>query len=273
MSLRHSNHLSMWRLPFKNESVSSALISRKYWNCISPFEILRKKRNTQCLSLKCWYHFKYYIFIYVHSYKTNEVNFNIFTVFRASSLIWKQSLVAWSIELMMELKLKENFEKEKKISQTKEFSTTIFNERGKNMARCVFFVCLFFGRCTFKEVAHPFKWCAYDCSWIYWQISSPWLAGFGTRWWLDALKGWWQPRCAFACLWWWTCLLHTLSPAPWAGFWCKGRVFYALDDSCWPRAAMAQHLQENRKIPGKCEPMCKTELWLTSQNRLTRPLI
>lgn len=98
--------------------------------------------------------------------------------------------------------------------------------------------------CSFKEVADLIKWCACDWSWIYWQISSLWLAGFGTRWWLDALRGWWRPRCAFSCLWWWTCWLHTLSPAPSAGSWCKGRAFYAHDDNCWPQAAAAQHLQE-----------------------------
>lgn len=107
--------------------------------------------------------------------------------------------------------------------------------------------------CSLKEVADLIKWCACDCSWIYWQISSPWLAGFGTRWWLDALRGWWRPRCAFSCLWWWICWLHTLSPAPSAGSWCKGPAFYAHDGNCWPQAAMARHLWEKKKkaITGK----------------------
>lgn len=101
--------------------------------------------------------------------------------------------------------------------------------------------------CSFKKVAHLIKWCACDCSWIYWQISSLWLVGFGTRWWLDALRGWWRPRCAFSCLWWWICWLHTLSPVPSAGSWCTGHAFYAHGDSCWPQAAMAQHLQHKEK--------------------------
>lgn len=130
--------------------------------------------------------------------------------------------------------------------------------------------------CSFKKVAHPFKWCAYDCSWIYWQISSPWLVGFGTRWWLDALKGWWRPRSAFSCLWWWTCSLHTLSPVPWAGFWCKGHAFYALDDNCWPQAAMAQHLQENRnssrKILVAVQNSTMFHFTKPAMLRLTRPV-
>lgn len=98
--------------------------------------------------------------------------------------------------------------------------------------------------CSWK-VADLIKWCACDCSWIYWRISSPSPAGSGTRWWLDALRGWWRRRCAFSCLWWWTCWLHTPSPAPSAGSSCKGPVFCVHGGSCWPRAAEELHLQED----------------------------
>lgn len=58
--------------------------------------------------------------------------FNIFTVFRALSLTWKQGVVvvvvAWSME-MMEVKLKRKLPKCS--------SATIFDARGKSMAWCV----------------------------------------------------------------------------------------------------------------------------------------
>lgn len=143
-------------------------------NVIGLVEIwLGKKKNTQWSSLKYRYCFKYYIFIYVHSYKTNvKWIFNIFTVFRALSLNWKHwGVMAWSVELM-----------ELKVSQM--FSSSSFNARAQNMAWWKIRVAVL------KGIIKIIKWSACDCSWIYWQISSPLLVGFGTRWWLDAPRGW-----------------------------------------------------------------------------------